>query len=123
MDKGISIDRLNSVLDQIANVLLVAAQEEMGGDPWELAFLDVRGSAISPALLKKYRIARADRRITALNTPDDLIDLLDEAFALRDEGIREKWYGLLVTIYPDKKCEVKFNYDPNCAKDKTFFET
>lgn len=119
------MDQLNSVLDQIANVLLVATQEEMGGDTWDLAFLDVRGSATSQSLSEKYRIKRADGSlINTLDSPDDLMLPLREVFNLRDEVCPDKkWYGLLVTVFPDKKCEVEFNYDPNCKNDKTFYDT
>jgi hypothetical protein len=35
----------------------------------------------------------------------------------------DQWYGLKLLINPDGKCEVEFNYDPECALDETFFES
>ncbi|MCE9532528.1 MAG: hypothetical protein K8T89_15630 [Planctomycetes bacterium] len=119
------IIRLQSLLDRIAQVILAATSEEMRGQPWVLAYLDVRGQGTtSQSLLQKYRINRTDgTTIDTLDVPDDLMLLLREAFDLKDAVLSNKWHGVLITAFPDRQCEVKFDYDPNCAKDKAFFLT
>jgi hypothetical protein len=35
----------------------------------------------------------------------------------------QEWYGILLTVWPDRRCVVKFNYDPNCITDDAFYDT
>lgn len=46
-----------------------------------------------------------------------LIDLEDH----RQIGPNE-WYGIWLTVSPDRRCNIKLNYDPECARDTSFFE-
>lgn len=54
--------------------------------------------------------------LTNISPPRGSATLSFEAFDLRTAELPEKdwWYGVLVTVYPDGRCEVKFDYDPDC---------
>jgi hypothetical protein len=125
MEQETTIQHLNQLLDKIANIVFEAANSEMRNKEWSFAFLDVRGRPVrNSRLLQKYRIRKVDGTvICTLDPPDDLMLHLREVFNFKDEVLATKWCGILITVYPNRLCDVKFDYDPNCANDKTFFDT
>jgi hypothetical protein len=114
---------LNDVLAQIAEILFASIVSDTEGRLWKQAVLDVRGAPGGDARLQKWRVQLADgEMLSELDTPIDATPLLTKAFDLRGEGSAEKkWWGLLIAVFPDKRTEVKFDYDPNCVS--TFFDS
>lgn len=47
-----------------------------------------------------------------------LISLRDE----RPSG-KDRWYGLLLRVTAEGDCEVRINYDPDCAQDSSFYHS
>ncbi len=113
MSKNATMNRLNSLLDQIGQTLLAYTNEQMQGEAWLSAYLDVRSAISDNNKMEKYRIKRADGTLLAtLDSPDDVFYPLNEAFQLRRKVSDKIWCGLLVTVFPDKPWEIKLNYDP-----------
>ena len=43
-------------------------------------------------------------------------------WAAKDKLFPQKWYGLKMTIFPNGKCEVEYNYDPDSINNPTFYD-
>jgi hypothetical protein len=117
------LKRLDAILNRIGEMLLASVDSDTEGRPWNKAYLDVRGAPGGDVRLKKWRVQLADGEILAeLDSPRKVTSLVNEAYEARDEAFAEKkWWGLLITVYPDRRCEVSFDYDPNCVS--TFFDS
>jgi hypothetical protein len=123
MNKNDALNRLNDILNQIGDILLASVESDAEGRPWEKGYLDVRGAPGGDARVKKWRVQLAGGEfLTELDSPRKVTVLVNEAFELRDRALADKkWWGLLITVYPDKRFEVSFDYDPNCVS--TFFDS
>jgi hypothetical protein len=114
--------QLNDVIHHIADLLLGAIDSDTDGRAWKKGCLDVRGSATGSSRLVKWRVELTDgEMLNELDAPVKA-SLLTQAFDIRDKEFPDKkWYGLLITVYPDKQWQVEFNYDPQCVKG--FFDS
>lgn len=110
------LKELDTVFDRVANILLKAVQKEMGDRLWASAHFDVRGGPGGDARLQKLRVTLPSGEVVNnLHSPIESGVALTEAYDLRARIVGEPWYGVLITIYPDGRVSVAFNYDPNCA--------
>src|SRR5208337_2445380 len=105
-------------------LLIAEVKREMKQTAWKIAYLDVRSSAVGTSRLSKFRVAMPDGSlVSSLSKPARVVLLLSDLWELQQKLFPEKWYGLVLTVYPDGKCETEFNYDPKCIGDPKFFET
>lgn len=103
------------LMKQVAEILLNDLAQMLLSQAWKRAYLAVR--CIGKSRVEKYRLELADGSLVkTTDPPDDVHSLLYKAFKLRDEAFPEKWYEMRITVFPDKKCAVDFNYDPECLK-------
>ena len=111
-------ERIKNIYHEIAGLLHASARQLAGRKPWAMAFIDERfepsGSGVS---LGRCRVQLKDGTwLTDIDPPRGSAVLSLEAFDLRTAELpeKERWYGVLVTVYPDGRCEVAFDYDPDC---------
>ena len=112
--------RFNDILAEIAARLLYDVEEEAVSS-WRRAYLDARWSRDGDARIVKCRVDCSDGREECPWSPEEVGQLLSDLWNLRDEAIVGKWYGLVMTVYPDHNAELEFNFDSNCAADPSFF--
>jgi hypothetical protein len=114
----------DTLIKRIAEILVQEINNEEKAKGWSFAFVDIRGSNTR---VSKLRIAFKDKAAATLRdssvrrTPGELGDLFDELWPTRP-SFGKMWYGLKVTVFPDGKYNVEFNYDPKCSSDTKFFE-
>ncbi len=100
----------------------------MHGKQWDHAFLDTRRPATCTTQIYKLRMVSPDGSVYSLldtpleDPPPEVMDLIHDLWGIKDEAFPDKWYGLKFKVFPSGKCEVRFNYDPECALDPTFFD-
>jgi hypothetical protein len=71
--------------------------------PWKELCFDVRSNPAGTTHSMKFRV-------TPVSGP-------------RDAAFSHPFYGMKLTISCAGKCEVDFNYDPNCKEDPAFYGT
>lgn len=112
--------RFNDMLAEIAARLLYDVEEEAVSS-WRRAYLDARWSPGGEARISKFRVDWGDGQEKSRREPEEVGQLLEDLWNLRDEAIVGKWYGLVMTVYPDHNAELEFNFDSSCAADPSFF--
>lgn len=111
---------LESVVKQLGDSTFSQVQAEVGSG-WSTAFLDARFSTQDKSWLGKIRATKDDGANVSISLNSDLSLGLVHLKSFRGEGTNE-WYGILLTVWPDRRCVVKLNYDPNCSSDKNFYD-
>ena len=91
---------------------------------WKFACVDIRWTLDGNTSVSKLRIGLPGGAIFAhLSFSIDVDSLFEEAYQMKDKVFPDKWYGLVMTLHPDGKCQLDYNYDPNCSDDPSFFDT
>jgi len=112
-----SNEKITALCQEIGLLLIEAVRKKMNQKPWNSAFLDQRFPPEGgPIGLNKCRIVLPDNSVVRdMPDPRGSEVLILKAFELRTAKLQSKdwWYGFLITVFPDARCEVKFFYDPN----------
>ena len=111
-----TLERFNEIIISLGEITLANVQEKIGTAGWKVARFSDRNN------FSKLRVGMPDGSINkGVKTPTsgEFFDLLDEAWSLRDQAFAEKWYGLTISVFPDGKCEVTFDYNED---DPMFFD-
>jgi hypothetical protein len=115
------LSRWDEHLRPLASIVHAAAQAESAvGTGWVAVVLDARFSDRDGSILDKIRVERADGTFVSVSLPVDGTLQLIALGQARASGA-DRWYGLLVRVTAEGACEVKFNYDPACVEDGSFF--
>ena len=111
-----NLEEIQFLFDEIASVLYEAVQSEMGNQAWKCACVKTLypPEGVGYGGLRKYRIELPDGSLHGIHTPRETRSLIDDAWVLHRRMFSNIWYGLTITIHPDRKCDVEFNYDPDC---------
>src|SRR4051812_3749362 len=88
---------------------------------WTSVALDVRYSD-DGSFLHKVRMALVDGTEVSPSLPERVTLLMIDLEKVRGAG-DSRWYGLLMTITAAGDADARYNYDPNCADDETFFDS
>lgn len=111
-----------SILNSLGDVVYTQAETGVGNGKWTEACLDARFNKHEGSWTGKIRASKVDGSKVSLSLNNEislgLIDLED----CRGEGTQE-WFGILLTVRPDRRCHVGLNYDERCASDQTFYDT
>ncbi|MBY0457501.1 MAG: hypothetical protein K2V38_09210 [Gemmataceae bacterium] len=114
--------RLNPIVHELARQLFALVnQEAPSDDEWTNVFLDVRFDG-KGGFSSKIRATLTSGKIISLLTPTELTHQLLSLESARPAG-KDRWFGCVLTVTAAGECEMKMNYDPNCAEDPAFFES
>jgi hypothetical protein len=119
-----------TILDEVAAMLIEEVRAEMADKAWRSLFYDYRREASGDMRISKLRIVLPDGKLSFLDEPPiekipvegRLAPLFNKLWKIRGTAFADKWYGIKITIQADGKCEVDFDYDPECVADPTFFD-
>jgi hypothetical protein len=124
--KNIAGAAAEEIMRDMAAIVLRGLAAATGEAPVKQAFLDIRRADDDPTMLSKARLVRADGSIASppgkAFDMTEVLNLFEQLWELRDTAFRDRWYGLTITVYPDRRCELGFNYDPDCVRDDAFLE-
>ncbi len=120
----------NEMIARVAELVLTAVEKKMQEKKvklkdrrWNYAYADIRWSSNGGFQAEKLRVILPDNTVfPGVRLPAAASELFEDAYALRDKIFSEKWHGLKLTVHPDGKCELDFNYDSNCASDPHFMD-
>jgi hypothetical protein len=127
LPKKILGDRAQDLMRDMVAILFQGFVVSMEGKPWKEGFADIRRPENGSTVVSKAQVVLPDG---SLKSPSrDAVDLtevrnrFEELWDTRDTESPHVWYGLKIAVHPDGKCQIEFNYDPDCASDRTFFES
>ncbi len=112
----------DDTIRRLGSLLHRAAREQMGRNDWEAAKLDVRISQNGRNQAAKFRIKLGTETVAKTHPPDEIDRYIDRMWELRPKVLANNWHGFLATVSRDGRCEVTFNYDPDCKNDPTFYD-
>jgi len=115
-------EEFERLIKQLADAVLSQVASELDQGTWANAYFDARFDAQEKSWLGKLRITKADTGILSIGVSTELSLILIDLEQHRHLG-PDDWYGVLVSVTPDRRCQVKLNYDPECAHGASFFET
>jgi hypothetical protein len=98
----------------------VSAHVEPGAD-WGRAHLDARFVEDGLSWSTKVRVILMDGTVKSIVESDTATRLLDQVWQGQGTAVPHRWYGLRLSITSSGQCDVKFNYDPNCHEDRSFY--
>jgi hypothetical protein len=103
------------------DAILKQVEKHMGDKEWIKAYSDLRSTNGGKSSIGKFRIRLKDgTEVRSLHSPD-AVDLFVQA-AWDGNLFPTKWAGIKITVLPDGKCEVKYNYDSDFANDPNFYD-
>lgn len=115
-------EQITAIFQKVAVLLFDFAKVQVRRKPWKKAYIDKRFSNDNSGIaLSKCRIELATGKfIEDIHPPRGSASLCREAFELRST-LPEKhwWYGVMITVYPDGRSEVAFDYDRDCLSGMT----
>lgn len=110
-----------SLIKQLGDSIYSQVESEVGASKWSTAFLDARFNKQERSWLGKMRATKENGADVSISLNSDISLALVYLKAFRGEGSNE-WYGIMLNVWPDRRCVVKLNYDSNCATDNTFYD-
>jgi hypothetical protein len=117
------LDEFTNVIQQLAEKLRQRVVEQLLGRKWRLALLDVRYDKPGKSWLSKIRVTPPRGGTVSVHMNGDIQLTLEALNTMRRVLTRDKWYGLLMEIDSKGRCKTQLNYDPNCSKDQSFFDS
>ncbi|WP_143393553.1 hypothetical protein [Fimbriiglobus ruber] len=112
-------ERQNSHLRSLAAVLFAAAESESSSS-WIAAVLDARFSDQDGSIMDKVRVEKPDGSVGSISLPTEATLQLIALGDARPSG-QDRWYGLLLRVTAEGACDVRFNYEPSCTDDESFY--
>lgn len=113
---------LERVLQNTAATIIARIDSKVGQGEWSSGLLEARFNSADESWLGKIRATGlgGSSLSVCLNNEISLALLdLEECRSLGDD----EWFGLHLAVWPDRQCRASFNYDPQCALDKSFYDT
>jgi hypothetical protein len=125
-ERATSDDALNmgAVVQGLASVIYPAAQQAFGTgtEQWTAALLDVRFDDEKGSSVDQLRIEKPDGSLASFDMPPEAIQHLYTLGKVRPKG-EDRWFGVLLRITSEGRCNAKLNYDSKCADDPAFYES
>jgi len=121
VDRESQLQEYQAYMNEAASAFLEAVQDKMCEQPWETAIGDIRWFPDGSNIFKTRIRVPDSQELVSVKTPTGMIWTLSDAWRMQPTLFADVWYGLLLMVYPDGRCETKFNYDPNCGNDPSFF--
>jgi len=115
-------EEFERLIKQLADAVLLKVASELGTRTWVSAEFDARFDPRDNSWLGKIRVAETGSSISSIGLTADMSLALVHLEQHRQLG-PDEWYGVRVIVSPDRRCEVNLNYDPECARDASFFGT
>jgi hypothetical protein len=118
------LESFQSGLETASATLYEAVVAAVAARNWTKAYFDSRaGEDDLSSAVGKLRVQMADGTLNkSISTPVSIRKFLMSARDAMSRLFPQRWYGIRITIYPDKRCEVDYNYDPKCLADPQFID-
>jgi hypothetical protein len=119
MHQPAGLEDFENLLHSLARALIRETEAELQNQSWLAIVLDVRFDHHG-GFIDKIRATTPDR-IASISMPTDVVHILLSLDSLRQRLLYDWWYGIQLKVDANRRCEAKYNYDPNCANDLTFY--
>jgi hypothetical protein len=116
---------LDPIIKTLAATIYPAVQEEFGrGEAhWTAAAVDIRFDAEGDGFVEKYWVEKPGGSVASPELPSAAVEQIEALGSVRPTGGEGCWYGLVLRITAAGGCNMKLNYDANCAADPVFLDT
>lgn len=121
--KNPDLAKFKELVKGIASGLAEIASNAAKKKKWRLAYVDRRSPPGGGSSIGKFRIEMQDGSVIRTESIE-----MDQSMAfmdiddVKDKAFDKKWYGIKISVMPDGKHAVEFNYDPDCINDPTFYD-
>ena len=112
-------EEFETLIRQLAGDTFEQACAQMAGAPWEYASLDVRFTG-DGSFWSKIRVTTVAEANVDLESKNSISIALIELDSQR-EMLADKWHEMKLLVYPDRRCDIRLNYDANNLED--FFDS
>ncbi|MEZ6143352.1 MAG: hypothetical protein R3B84_22520 [Zavarzinella sp.] len=89
---------------------------------WQSAYLDVRGSTDGTSQSMKIRAVLSTGEVVSVKTNSLIEKIVGEVWRIKDEVFSPQWFGLRLDLSSNGECDAKYNYDPQCDEDDSFYD-
>jgi hypothetical protein len=126
--------KFQKLVRQLGRLMLAEADKGLAGkkskrkakakaypSAWVSAFLDARWFSDAEGYTAKLRFVLPDGSLFGVQTTSDMSALLKKIWNVRKEDSFAAWFGLKVTVTPDRKIATDLDNDPKCVVDPTWF--
>ena len=114
-------EEFESLIKQLGEATFAQAEVELGSGTWSRACLDARFDKQEESWVGKVRATKYDGSSVSVSMSTEMYYSLVFLEPHRGTGDGE-WYGMQVTVWPDRRCVVNLNYEPHCASDESFYD-
>lgn len=114
-------EELEKLLKRLGQAVTADVESGVGSKAWVHASLDARYHQSDGSVLGKLRVQFQNGEAGSCRTGSDTSLCLILLNDLR-QSVGEEWFGLLLTVTPVGHCDAKFDYDPECSEDSSFWD-
>jgi hypothetical protein len=115
-------EEFERLIRQLGEALHHQVDSDLAGRDWVSAFLDVRYEKNGESWLSKVRAVRSDGESVSVKMRNDIDVCLISLNSFR-KSFGDEWYGIVLTVESDRRCQIELNYDPACSEDQSFYDT
>jgi hypothetical protein len=115
-------EEFERLIRQLGEAVHHQVDSDLAGRDWVHAFLDVRYQRTGESWRSKIRAMRFDGEFVSVKMSNDIdVCLISLNFFRKSFG--DEWYGIVLTVESDRRCQIKLNYDPDCSLGESFYDT
>src|ERR1700733_4947710 len=103
-------NEFETLIRQLGEAVYNQVSSAMEGKIWESCFLDVRYDNKGSSWLSRIRVLISDGRILSVKMSNE-IDIILISLNSQRRIFTEEWFGIILNILPDKRCEIELNYN------------
>jgi hypothetical protein len=121
MAEVIGFEERHSAMKRFGHAVFKQVNENMQSVEWFRAKLDVRYYRDGSGFMDKLCIEKAGEPEAWIRGSREISLLLIELQGMR-KIFASEWFGLLLEVTASGKCVAKYDYDPNCSQDQSYFD-
>lgn len=114
-------DEVSRIWTEIASRVVESVQDAQVAS-WSTIRLQVVSAADASAWSIKLRVTNGQGDADSVEESDILCDLIQKLIESKHLFFDPVWFGFTLRASVTGKCEIDFNYDPDCDNDDTFYE-
>ncbi len=121
--QAIQQSEYDAIVQQMAQIVLSDLRSDVRSS-WTFAFIDLRFPPGGGSCVSKERIHLEDHGESSISLRlRGFTPLVFRLFEAKDQLFSPEWYGIKLTVFPDGRHTIEYNFDPDCRNDPAFFES
>jgi hypothetical protein len=120
---------IESLVQEMTDILVLEISAQLHKDEyglkdqtWTSAYIDERWDSDGTSI-SKFRVVLANGELfSRLRIPQPVGEIMHDIGSIKDEAFPKRWYGIKVTIHPDRSSQVEYDHNPECVDDPDFLD-